>query len=314
VEKSDVFLTNFPRDVASRLKVNYETLSAHNPKLIYAIAHGYGSQGPWGNKRAFDPIGQALSGAMWMVGDRDAPEPYQIVGGFFDQLGATMVAYGILAALVARERTGVGQEIEASLLGSAIHQQAMNVNAIFFTGRSMFKHSQKRARQPLANHYKCADGKWIILAEPQSDRFWAQFCEAIGLPELKDDPRFDTALKRRQTYAELIPLLDKAFATKTRDEWIKYFEEKGYEFAYAPIYDPVEAVHSEQARANEYVTEFDHPELGRIKMIGFPVKFSKTPARIYREAPHLGQHTEEVLLELGYTWEEIAQFREEEVI
>jgi len=314
IERADVFLTNFPRRTARELGLDYESLSRRNPRLIYAVAHGYGSRGPWGEKRAFDPIAQALSGAMWAAGDRDWPEPTQFIGGFFDQLGATLLAYGIMAALIARERTGEGQEVETSLLAGAIHQQAMNVNATFLTGRGMARHSQKRARQPLSNHYRCADGKWIIIAEPQSDRFWGEFCRAIGRPDLEHDPRFDTALKRRETYAELIPILDEVFASRPRDEWIKHFDELGCRFAYAPVYDLTEAIYSPQAQENEYVVDFDHPVFGRVKQVGCPIRFSKTPARIYREAPELGQHTEEILLELGYDWEDIARFREEGVV
>jgi crotonobetainyl-CoA:carnitine CoA-transferase CaiB-like acyl-CoA transferase len=314
VEKADVFLTNFSGTLAKRLKVDFDTLCQYNPRLVYARAHGYGSRGPWGDRRAFDPIAQALSGAMWAAGDRDVKEPTHLMPGLFDQLGATMLAYGVMAAIIARDRQGVGQEIETSLLGGAVHQQAINVNSALIQGRPRARHSRKRARQPLSNMYQCADGKWLMLAEPQSDRFWGQICEVMGLAELESDPRFETALKRRENYAELIDILDRTFATRTRDQWLDTFNQADCQFAYAPILELGETLSSPQVVENQYVTEVDHPDLGRTRVVGFPVRFSRTPAQIPRVAPQFGQHTEEVLQELGYSWEDIAQFRAEGVV
>jgi crotonobetainyl-CoA:carnitine CoA-transferase CaiB-like acyl-CoA transferase len=314
VEQADVFLTNFSGTLARRLKVDFETLSKHNPRLVYARAHGYGSLGPWGDRRAFDPIAQALSGAMWSAGDRDFKEPIQLMPGLFDQLGATMLAYGVMAAIISRDRQGVGQEIETSLLGSAIHQQAINVNAALIQGRPRARHSRKRARQPLSNMYQCGDGKWLMLAEPQSDRFWGQLCGVMGLAEIEKDPRFETALKRRESYAELIEILNHAFAARTRDEWLDTFNRAGCEFAYAPIMDLAETLISDQVIENQYVAEMDHPDLGKARTVGFPVRFSRTPAQIKGAAPQFGQHTEEVLQEMGYSWDDIAEMRGEGVV
>lgn len=314
VEKTDVFITNYLKRVTDDLELDYETLRRHNPKLIYAMNYGYGSEGMWSTKRAFDPIAQAMSGAMWSAGDRDSPEPTQLTGAYFDQMGATMLAYGILAALVVRERQGIGQVVETSLLAGAIHQQAVAVTLALMTERVMARHSQKRARQPLGNHYRCADGKWILIGEPQSDRYWEDFCQAIGHPDLEKDGRFDNLTERKANYAELIRILDNAFATRTRDEWVAKFLEEGWEFAFAPVYDLMEAVNNEQVLANKYVVDFDHPVFGKIKQMGFPVKLSASEIGIRREAPELGQHTEEVLLEFGYTWDDISRLREEGAI
>ena len=166
-------------------------------------------------------------------------------------------------------------------------------------------------RNPLTLNYQCSDGKWIILSELQSDRYWDQFCTAIGKEELKDDPRFDSAKKRRKTYLELISILEETFATQTRDEWFKIFSKK-CPFAYGPIHTVEEAAESEQVKANEYVVEVDHPILGRIRRTGVPIRFSKTPGKPKAGAPELGQHTEEVLLEFGYSWDEINDIIKEE--
>jgi len=315
VSKCDVFFTNFSRDVARRLKVDYETLSQYNPGLIYAVASGLGTRGPEANKRSFDPIAQARSGIMWVVGDRDHKEPFQIVGQILDQMGATMLAYGIMAALLARERQGVGQEIEVSLLGSAIHLQVINTTTALLRGRGQARHSRRRCRNPLANHYRCADDKWLILAEIQSDRFWHNFCQAIGKPELEKDPRFENALKRRDNCQELNGILEEVFATRPRDEWLRILEEKGGGIACAAVVTPEELGSDPQVLENEYIVDFDHEILGRVKLVGCPVRFSRTPARISSRPPAFGEHTEEVLLELGgYSWEEIAGFREKGII
>jgi len=138
----------------------------------------------------------------------------------------------------------------------------------------------------------------------------------VGIMDLKDDPRFSTPLEGRKEHnTELIQILEKVFATKSRDEWVKIFEEKNVGFAYSPIYHLTESVKDPQAVENDYVVDFDHPVLGKIQMAGFPVNFKENPARIYREAPEHGQHTEEVLAEvLGYDWDQITKLRDKEAI
>ncbi len=309
VETADVFFTNFRKSVAQKLKADYATLKKYNPKLIYAHNSAYGSGGQWGEKRGFDPVAQALSGAMWMFGDRDDPEPSMAVGGIFDQTGATLLAYGILAALLARERTGVSQEIECSLLGGGIHLQAINVNAFLWRGRGMARHSRKRSRSAMSNYYKCADDKWLLLTEPQSERFWHDFCTALNIPEVETSPKFATPDARKENYAEINSIVEDAIATKTRQEWMDIFG--GYQFAHAPIFDYTEMAEDPQVLNNDYLVEMDHPTMGRVKTLGFPVKFSETPASIQGPAPEFGQHTEEVLLEAGYSWEDIATLREQ---
>ena len=205
IQKSDIFYTNFSKKVCASLGCDYETLCKINNKIIYGRASGYGRVGPEANLRAFDVAAQARSGLMEQTGDADGP-PTNITGAVLDQLGATMLAYGILGALVARERMGIGQELETSLLGSAIHLQAMSVNQACLTGRPFSRHNRLRARNPLANYYKCADDEWIMFSELQSDRFWPDFCKAVGLSDLITDPRFDTSSARRKSFTELIPI------------------------------------------------------------------------------------------------------------
>ncbi|MEK7847472.1 MAG: CoA transferase [Chloroflexota bacterium] len=316
VEKADVFYTNYYRNgILQELKMDYETLRRYNPRLIYAINSGYGLEGPLKDDRAFDTIGQARSGLMWAVGDRDSDEPYQTVAAPCDQVGATMLAYSILAALVARERQGIGQQLEVSLLGSAIHMQGIGVNMNLLRHRSYARHSRERARNPMANHYRCSDGKWLMLAEPQSDRFWGQFCQMLGLGKMIEDPRYATALARRDNYTECNAAVAQVLATRPRDEWLRHFKQEGAEFAHSPIYDYHDVAEDPQALDNDYVVDFNHPALGPVKVVGCPAKFSQTPAGIQCEAPELGQHTEEVLLDLlGMSWEDIATLKEQGAI
>jgi crotonobetainyl-CoA:carnitine CoA-transferase CaiB-like acyl-CoA transferase len=313
VSRADVFFTNFSKRVCSDLGCDYEILCKYNPNIIYGRAAGYGTRGPEPEGRSFDTAAQARSGFMMQTGEKDGP-PAMSTAALFDQLGATMLTYGILAALVARERTGIGQEVEASLLGSAIHLQAQTVNQACTSGRPVARHARERSRNPLGNHYKCADDKWIMLAEPQSDRFWHVFCDAVGISDIENEPRFATALARRESYAEFIKILDRVFATKPRDEWLKILAEKAPGFACAPVNELVDLPKDPQVLQNEYIVDFDHPVMGPVKQVGFPVWFSKTPSKIACKAPEFGEHTEMVLLDNGYTWEEIETLRNEKVI
>ncbi len=315
VKKADVFYTNYSARVQRTLRVDYETLSRENPRLVYAVSSTYGPEGPWADRRGFDQTAQARSGLMFCMGDRDFPEPVQTVSGIADTMGATILTMGILAALVARERLGISQRVDTSLLGSMLHLQTMGIGVTAFRGKSWARHSRTRTKNPLTNHYRCADGKWILFSEIQADRFWPDFCRALELDHLVDDPRFATAMGGRREHAEeLIRILDDKMATKTRDEWVQRFESLGAPFAYCPVQDYYDVLQDPQVLANDYVVEFDHPTAGRVRVIGYPIRFSQTPMRIQREAPEFGQHTEEVLMEHGYSWDEISQLRADGVI
>jgi len=313
VKNSDVFVQNFRKGVAARMGVDYETLSKHNPRLIYATASGYGSKGPDSSRTAMDLQGLARSGIMNATGEPGMP-PLSMAGGIADQMGAIMVAYGILAALLARERQGIGQEIDASHMGSMVTLQGLNVAATCLLGKELPRESRATVSNPLWNLYECKGNQWIVLAHLQSDRYWAAFCEALGIEEYKDDPRFASMDKRAENSQELISICDRAFATKTYDEWDKIFQAKG-DFIYTKVQHVADLPSDPQVIENEYIVDFDHPVLGKIKMVGLPVKFSKTPGSIRLPAPEFGEHTEIVLNEIGgYSWEEIGQLREEEVI
>jgi len=193
--------------------------------------------------------------------------------------------------------------------------QAYNINVALLRGRPMPRPSKQTLKNPLANHYECADGKWLLLSEPQSDRFWHDFCLALGIEELEKDAKFATAKDRRDNFLELTATLEKVFKTKTREEWINILQTRGSGIAFSPVLELTELASDPQVLANEYITEVDHPTLGKVKMTGIPIKFSETPAQIKNCAPNFGQHTEEVLMNvLGYSWEEIQTLKDEEII
>jgi crotonobetainyl-CoA:carnitine CoA-transferase CaiB-like acyl-CoA transferase len=294
--------------------MDYETLSKHNPRLIYGRASGLGPEGPENEKRAFDPVGLARSGLMSATGERESP-PGQIVGAIVDTMGATMTAFGIVGALFARERFNIGQEVDASLLGAGMWAQFSNISLTLLRGRTMARHSRARAKNPLANVYQCKDGEWLSLAEPQSDRYWPQFCKVLGIEPLEKDPRFSDEWKRREHCEEFVSILDKIFAEKTRAEWVDIFQKQGKQFiAWERVQTIPDLVHDPQVIANRYLADFDHPVLGKIKIQPFPIGFGKAPVGPRTHAPEFGQHTEEVLLEIGYTWDDITRLQDEEVI
>jgi crotonobetainyl-CoA:carnitine CoA-transferase CaiB-like acyl-CoA transferase len=313
VQKSDVFAQNFRKGVAAKLGLDYQTLSTYNPKLIYASATGYGPNGPDSGEPSFDYMGLARSGIMTAVGEPDMA-PQNITGGIADQMGAIMLAHGIVVALLARERLGVGQEVNTSHLGSMMALQGLNVACRLTLGKEFKRFYRTEAANPLWNHYQCQDGKWICFAMPQADRYWPDFCRAVGITELEKEERFATMRARGKNCKELIGILDKIFASKPRDEWMKILKAGG-DFIYTIVNNINDLPDDPQALANNYVVDYDHPGWGPTKVVGHPVIYSQTPANPKAPAPEFGEHTEHILIEtLGYSWEQVAELKEKEVI
>ncbi len=311
--RSDVFVQNFRKGVADRLGLGYKDLSVHNPRLIYATASGYGPEGPDSGEPSFDYLAQARSGIMTIAGTADS-QPTYLFGGIADQMGAIMLAYGVLAGLVARERLGVGQEVNASHLGSMIALQGLNVSCKTILGTEFRRNVREESFNPLWNHYKCADDKWLALGMLQSDRYWKDLCVALGIQELIEDPRFADIQARGQNARALIEIFDRAFATRTRDEWLEILKHAG-DLIYTIVNSISDLPADRQVLANEYVVDYEHPVLGKMQVVGVPVRFGVTPGEPRGHAPELGEHTEMILTEtLGYSWEEVARLRQSGVI
>jgi crotonobetainyl-CoA:carnitine CoA-transferase CaiB-like acyl-CoA transferase len=312
--KSDVFVQNYRKGVADRLGLGYAELSERNPRLIYASATGYGPEGPDSGEPSFDHLGLARSGIMLAAGEPGMP-PLAIAGGIADQMGAIMLAYGVLAAVVARERHGVGQRVDASHLGSMTMLQGLSVSMKLMLGVAMPRQARERAANPLWNHYRCADDKWLALAMLQPDRYWHDLCRALGRPDMADDPRFGDNAGRAANAAEAIAAFDEAFGTRNRQEWIRQLKESPGDFIFTIVNSVDDLPEDPQVRANGYIVDFDHPQHGETRMMGIPVGLSETPGSVRMPAPELGQHTEEVLLDvLGWDWERISDLRAKEII
>jgi len=203
VANSDVLVHNFRKHVPSKLGLDYETLSPINPRLIYAEGSTFGPEGPEAGEPALDMIIQARSGIMYTIGDPEQP-PLKSQGGLADQVGATTLAMGILAAIIARERTGKGQKVESSLLGSMCWFQQLHIALGLNVGGEIKRIGRWEQRNPLWNHYQCQDEKWIMLAMLQSDRYWDDFCRTIGRKDLTTDPRCKDMSTRAVHCVELI--------------------------------------------------------------------------------------------------------------
>lgn len=311
-EASDVFVHNFRQGVPEKLKMDYETLKQFNSKLIYAALSGYGPKGPEAHEPAFDYLGLARSGIMLLAGEPDMP-PMNIRRGIADQIGAIMSAYGIMAALVAREKYGIGQKLDVSHLGSMMALEGEALGMLLY-GSDTPRTDRTKAPNPLWNHYACKDGTWIVLAMLQADRQWPALCKALGIGHLEKDPRFATMENRRENCQGIISIMNGIFLTKTAREWQNILKEAG-DIICAPVQTIYDLPKDRQVLENEYIIECDHALVGPVKVPGIPIQLSETPGKVKCEAPEFGQHTEEVLIEIGgYTWEEITTLRDENVI
>lgn len=309
VEGADVFLHNLRGGAVERLGLGYQVVSQVNPRIIYAHASAWGKEGPDVELGSFDILAQARGGIMMLNGEPDG-SPLPVPVPIADQAGAFMAAYAIVAALLHRERTGQGQELNVSLLGSQLALQSFNVTSYLLTGRLPVR-QPRGGFGPLWNAYRGSDGKYFALAMLE-DRWWPGVCKAIGESELESDPRFDTAPKRFQNRQELTAHLDEVFARRPAGEWVRRFQEQS--LMAAPVQDYEDLVNDPQVIANGYIQEVERPGHEPVRMVGVPVNFSKTPGRIRRLAPALGEHTREVLLECGLTQEEMGQLETEGVI
>jgi CoA:oxalate CoA-transferase len=308
VKKSDVFVTNFRESVAKRLKVDYNTLKKHNPKLIYCLSSGLGPKGPEADRMFADFAGQARGGLLSITQSED-DVPTFIGAGFADEVGGLLAAYGVILALLVRERYGIGQRVDASLLGGQIEMGRLQLQMYFMMGILPPTSVMKAIRNPLYYVYQDCDGKWFVLAALQADRFWADFCKVFCIEELEKDSKYCNQICRGQNFDELKPRLFEITRSKPRSYWLERLEQAGIPCAPVNDYSDVDA--DPQVIANEYIVEIEDPIHGKVKVPGIPVKLSKTPGKVEKLAPELGQHTEEVLMEvLGYTWDDLAKLRE----
>jgi crotonobetainyl-CoA:carnitine CoA-transferase CaiB-like acyl-CoA transferase len=229
-------------------------------------------------------------------------------------MGAVLMAYGVLAALMARERFGIGQEVDASHLGSMSFLQGLSLSCKLMMGFAFPRTFRAKAPNPLWSHYRCADDKWLALGMLQPDRYWADLCRTLERPELIDDPRFAEMRKRTENAEACVTILDAVFATRPRAEWMERLKQGG-DFIFTVVNSVDDLPEDPQMRINGYIVDLDHPSFGKTPMVGVPVRLSETPGSVREPAPELGQHTELLLTELlGYDWDKVADLRARKVI
>jgi len=304
---ADAFVTNYRIGAIARLALTYDDLRAANSAIVYVQASGYGPVGPDADLGAFDFLAQARGGFASTNGEPDDPPlPAQVPHA--DQVGALHAAICVLAGLAHRNATGEGMKFDTSLLGSQLSLQAFDINSYLFSGK-LRPRAERGGSRPFWRIYQGGDGKWFVIGM-LLDRAWREVCDTIGRKDLLDDERFDTYTKRMGTNAPaLIAELDRTFATAPAREWVQRLNAVGL-FA-QPVQDYAEVADDEMVRANAYIHDVDHPGHDPVRMVGTGIAVNGEPVRIPRLAPHHGEHTEEVLLAAGYTWDEVEQLKRE---
>jgi crotonobetainyl-CoA:carnitine CoA-transferase CaiB-like acyl-CoA transferase len=312
LETADIFLANYRPGELKKFDLEYSTLEKANPRLIVANVTGYGMNGPDNNLPGYDfNAFWARSGILRILCTPDMEPPTTPVA-LGDRVTALCFAFGIMTALFTRERSGQGQEVETSIFNVGTFVNANDIGGALVTGQDRQNAHRKDLSNVLLGSYKTQDNRWLRLAINQPDRYWSKVCKALGSEELEKDPRFINFSERINNHLALFEILEETFASKPLSEWKVRLTEAG--LPWAPISTLPEVVSDPQARANNYFQKYIHPTYGAIEILANPVHFSKTESTITQPAPEFGQHTEEILLEYGYDWEQIARFKEEGVI
>jgi crotonobetainyl-CoA:carnitine CoA-transferase CaiB-like acyl-CoA transferase len=311
VEQSDIFLTSFLPAARRRLKIDYDDIKKINPKIIYAKGSGQGPKGPECERGGFD-AGSFWSrgGVGYMLSEPGKPIIMQRAA-FGDTIGATFIAGGIAAALYHREKTGQGCVLDVSLLGTAVWLMAPDILAALLLGHDLPHNDRTRAPNPLMNTYLCKDDKWLMLMMLTPMRHWEEFCKAIEREELATQYPLMKWIEE-DTRRELVQLLGDHFVTRTRSEWIERLLQ--YDTIHAPVQTPTEIRDDPQVTANQYLVDYEHPTHGPFKVACSPVQFNGEPTDVRRVAPDVGQDTEDILLKLGLSWEDIGTLKEAKVI
>ena len=298
---ADVLVENFRPGVTTRLGIDYDTLAAINPRLIYASISGFGQTGPYAMRPGFDLIAQGVAGVMSVTGEPGG-DPVKCGVPVSDLAAGLFCAIGILAAHRAREQTGEGQRLDTSLFEGALALSIWETAELWATGRVPEPLGSAHRLTAPYQALRTRDGH--ITVGGNNDRLWTRLCEAIGRKELTDDPRFATNDGRMEHRADLVAELETAFGERETAEWVEVLLEAGVPCG--PIHDYAQVVADPQTLAREMVVELEHPVEGTVQALGMPLKLSATPGEIRRAAPLLGQHTEEVLREAGLGADEIA--------
>jgi crotonobetainyl-CoA:carnitine CoA-transferase CaiB-like acyl-CoA transferase len=307
LKTADIFLENFRPTTRNRFGLDYEELSKLNPKLVHCSISGYGQSGPYRDKPGFDTIGQALSGMLSLVTDFDNPK----VAGFSitDHSSGIFAAHGIMAALLARQKTGRGQFVDVSLLQVSLAFIESHVADYLNGGEAVSRDNFPRGR---IYCLVCADDKPLVIHLSGHQTAWEGLLKAAGRMDLLEDPRFATRKDRTDRHWEIVKILQETFRSHPREYWLSRLDTN--DIPNAPINTIEEVFEDPQVKHMAIPKQIHHPKMGTTNLVGSPINLSDTPAKFFRPAPLLGEHTEEVLGRLGYNQKTINEFRESGVI
>ena len=309
VRTADVFVQNYRPGAAARLGVDYDTLAALNPRLIYCSISGFGSTGPYASRGGYDLIAQGMSGVISVTGDEDGP-PAKASVPVSDLAAGLFGAYGILCALEHRERTGQGQLVDTSLLEAALALTVWEATEYWVTGRAPRALGSAHRLAAPYQALRASDG-WLTVGA-NNDRLFAALCAAIARPDLAADPRFARAHDRMTHRGALAAEIEKTTADAPRTHWLARLQAAGVPAG--PINTYAEALADPHALSRDMIVDLDHPGAGPVKALGVPVKLSDTPGAVDRAAPLLGQDNVAILTELGYSEAEQRALRDQGVV
>lgn len=309
INRCDVFVENFKPGLMDRLGMDFPTMAALNPRLIYCSISGFGQTGPYRYRPGYDQILQGMSGLMSITGTEESG-PVRVGLAIGDILTALFATYGILGALHARERTGKGQWVTTSILEATIGILTMQAGKFFATNQPP---------GPAGNHHPVISPYGVYRTQDKpiniavgTETMWKNFCQTIGLPEVEQDVKFQKNNDRVKNQAELTPLIEKALALKTQDEWVEALNQAG--IPCGPIYTLDQVFKDPQVLHQKMLLEIEHPKVGKIPMTGLPVQLSENPPQVFLPPPVLGEHTAVVLRDFGFTEEEIEHLFADKVI
>jgi formyl-CoA transferase/CoA:oxalate CoA-transferase len=308
--RADAVVENFRPGTMDRLGFGYESVAARYPRLVYCSISGFGQTGPRRSEPGYDAVVQAEGGLMSVTGAADGP-PFRLGVAISDIVSGMFAAHGITLALLARERSGMGQRVDIGMLDATAALLTYQAGIYFATGRAPARMGNRHPTIVPYETFTAADGDFVVAVG--TDEQWRRFCELIGAPELAGDARFSTNSGRVSQYAALRPLLAARLSTRPRREWVEGLKKIGVPCG--AVRDIGQVLEDAHLKAREMIEEVDHVTAGLIKILGVPIKLSDTPGTVRQPPPTLGQHTESILQgDLGMTTAEIAELRARSVV
>jgi crotonobetainyl-CoA:carnitine CoA-transferase CaiB-like acyl-CoA transferase len=310
VARADVLIENFRTGTMESFGLGYDTLAAINPRLIYASVSAFGRSGPRKDGAGYEALMQAFSGIMSITGEPDGA-PVRCGVSFLDLTTGIFCAFGIVNALLHRERTGLGQRVDGSLLETAVTLLNYHAEGYLLTGAQPKPLGSSHPSLSPYRNFRCRDGQWVFIAGA-NDRFWQRLAPALGLPELATDPRFAVNIQRVKHRRELEAALETAIGQQDREPLLKILEEAGVPAT--PVNTVQQVMEDAQTAARSMIERVVHPRLGEIPVVGTPLKFSRMRPSVRRPAPQQGEHTDEILAEHDYALADIAALRAKKVV